>query len=455
MEVIQAVVDYLLNEVGSSVFMPAVMVIIGLCLKMKLKDAFSSGLMLGVALIGIGMCTSYLSKTISPAITAFVDSTGMQLNIVDVGWSAAAGITWAWPYIFFMFPLQIIINIIMLATKQTDCLNVDLWNVWGKGFTALLVTYVCGNPYIGLACGCIQVVYELKNADVTYQKVKKLCGVPGLSCPHPMGLQAILMYPVDLLLRKIPIMRKEINVDTLREKFGILFEPHVLGFFMGTAIGLLGRMSVGNSLQIGVKLGATFYLLPMVAKLFMTALSPISDAASEIMKSRFPGREFSIGLDWPFMAGRNEFWVTGILLVPVVLFWAAILPWNNVMPLAGVRGATIVYSTMVLTGGCILRMWTLGSIFLPITLCVATYVAPAITQMAAQWSTYDLAEGQMISLVGIDWPEFRWLMMQVGEIFNGNLLGILFLIGYAILSYFYFKGMKKESQALITAENAE
>ena len=70
----------------------------------------------------------------------------------------------------------------------------------------------------------------------------------------------------------------------------------------------------------------------MVSTLFMKALAPISEAAGEFMKKRFPGKELYIGLDWPFLAGHAEVWVTCILLVPVTLLMAVALPGNATLP---------------------------------------------------------------------------------------------------------------------------
>lgn len=54
------------------------------------------------------------------------------------------------------------------------------------------------------------------------------------------------------------------------------------------------------------------------------------------MKKHFKDRQVYIGLDWPILAGRSELWVTVILLVPVELLYAIILPHNNVLPFAGI-----------------------------------------------------------------------------------------------------------------------
>ena len=88
--------------------------------------------------------------------------TGLSLPAVDIGWPGAAAISWAWPYAFLVFPLQLAINFVMLVTKQTKTLNVDLWNVWNKIFTAVIVTYFTNNIFLGFIAAAIIIVLELK-----------------------------------------------------------------------------------------------------------------------------------------------------------------------------------------------------------------------------------------------------------------------------------------------------
>lgn len=73
----------------------------------------------------------------------------------------------------------------------------------------------------------------------------------------------------------------------------------------------------------------------------MQSLSPLADAMSEFMKKRFKDREVFIGLDWPILAGRSEVWVTAILLVPVFIGFAILLPGNQVLPLASIINYSI------------------------------------------------------------------------------------------------------------------
>ena len=300
------ILNYILG-LGAAIFLPIIMIIIGLIIKMKFKRALISGLTLGVAFTGMNVVLGFMFDTISPVASAFVEKTGIQLNIIDVGWSPMSAIAWAWPYALFMFPLQIGINLLMLFFKQTDILNVDLWNVWGKIFTATMVAAITGNIMLGFVAAAIQVIVELKIGEATQKRTQEITGIPGVTCTHYMTLLCVIMEPVNKLLDYIPLLKKEnANADKLKDKIGIFGENSVMGFIIGGLIAILAGYSIKDTLNVAIKVGTALVLFPMVAKLFMQALAPIADAASEFMKSKFKDREIYIGLDWPFMAGQSE-----------------------------------------------------------------------------------------------------------------------------------------------------
>ena len=88
---------------------------------------------------------------------------------------------------------------------------------------------------------------------------------------------------------------------------------------------------IGILLGFGAGYGLSKSLMLVISKLFMEALNPIADAMSNFIKKHFKDRQVYIGLDWPILAGRSEFWVTVIVLVPVELLFAIILPNNNIL----------------------------------------------------------------------------------------------------------------------------
>jgi len=446
---LKTIIQYIL-DLGPSVFLPILMIIIGLIVRMKPSKAISAALTLGVAFAGMSVILNFMFDQISPAAQAFVKATGLKLNALDLGWTPVAAIAWSWPYAFLMFPIQIIINLIMLAFKWTDCLNIDMWNVWNKVLTAVLVQGVTGSVTLGLVVGAIEVVLELKNADLLHNQIYELTKIPGISLPHALGLTAVILAPLNRLLDFIPgINRINLNSEALKEKLGIFGENHILGFIIGVLIAIFARYDLKHTLILGVSSAAALTLFPMAATLFITALLPISDAAAEFMKKRFPGRQFYIGLDWPFLAGQPSLWVTTILLVPVILLMAIILPGNIVLPFGGILNICLAATAVVVTGGNLLRMLILGIITTPLYMYVATYFAPMITNLAKQVKTIEIPAGQLITWNGMEAPEFRYVFSVAAKMFKGDILpGLPLLIGYALLYWWYFKYMlKKEKEA--------
>ena len=185
-DVANAWIQGFLNSVGAAVFVPVIMIIMGLVVKMKVKDALSSGLLLGVAFTGMSMLISYMSGIIQPVGQAMLERVGIDLPILDGGWTTMAAIAWSWPYAVLMFPLMVVINIIMLTLNKTKVFNADLWNVWGKIFTAIGVEFLTGNILIAFLVAAVQIIFELSIADLYQEKIEELTGIPGVTCTHKM-----------------------------------------------------------------------------------------------------------------------------------------------------------------------------------------------------------------------------------------------------------------------------
>lgn len=437
------IIKYILG-LGAAIFLPVIMIILGLAMKMKVKRAVIAGLTLGIAFTAMNVVLGFMFDAISPAATEVVKNTGLQLTAIDVGWSPMAAIAWAWPYALLLFPLQIGINLVMLGFKWTNCLNVDLWNVWGKIFIASMVTAVTGNLFWGFLAAAIQIILELLNADATREQTYRLCKIPGVACSHPMVLQAPFLWLLNKILDYIPgVSNINMNAEELKNKLGILGENSVMGFIIGALIAFAGGYDVKKILMIAMQVATALVLFPMAAKLFMQALAPIADATSSFMKSKFKGRDFYVGLDWPFLAGQPEIWVTAIILVPIELILAVGMSQmgiNNVIPLASIINVVVAVPAFIVTGGNLIRMIIISSIATPLYLAVATSFAPIITSLAIETHALQVNPGQFITWIQLEAPEFRWAMAHA---LNGEILGIVTIVVYAIGFVWYLKSMKK------------
>lgn len=441
MDFLSNIINYIL-DMGASVFMPLLMFVIGIMMKMKPKDAFKAGLTIGIAFTGMSLLIDYMGSTMGGAAQAMSKNTGITLPAVDIGWPGAASITWAWPLAFLVFPLQIFINIIMLVTKQTKTLNVDLWNVWNKIFSAVLVSYFTGNVLLGFVAASILIFLELKIGDVWQPEIEKLTGIPNVTVPHFITLFAVIMYPMDQLLKKIPFLRKELNANAIREKIGIFGENSVMGAIIGLGLGILAGYGIKESLILSVQAATALTLFPMVSKLFSEALSPISEAVSDFMKRKY-GQDSNIfiGLDWPILGGRSELWVSVIITIPFLLLFSLILPGNKILPFAGIINLSFVVAALLLTNGNVIRMIIHGIWTAPIFLYGATYFAPYMTRLAKE--THTLAEGQhMIGWSTFEGPIIRYLLVNG---FKGDVIAI---IGFAVFIALYILLIKNRKKLI-------
>ena len=426
---------------------------------MKPKKAIICGLTLGIAFVAINVVLGFMFTTISPAATAFVKNTGIALKTVDVGWSPVASISWAWPYALLVFPIQIGLNILMLAFGWTNCLNVDMWNVWGKIFTATLVVSLTGSVPVALLIAAVQVVFELKCADIMEKTISSLAKIPNVTCAHVMNLECVILAPINRMLDFIPgINNINIDADKLKEKIGIFGENSVMGFLVGVFIAALGKCSVKVILQTGVGIAAALVLFPIVANFFIEALGPIAESAGSFMRNKYKGRNFYIGVDWSVLGGRTELWVVSILIVPVELVLAIVLAKfgiNSVLPLAAIINIGATIPALLVTRGNIVRMFIMQVITTPIYLVVSSLFAPIITKLAIEQKTLDVPAGQFLTFYGTEGPELRWALIKAANLMQEGVIVLIPIIVFTLLFIWTAKYMKKKDEQFEIEENLE
>lgn len=417
MSVLGNVINWILG-LGAAIFVPIIIIIAGLIVGMKLKDAISAGITLGVAFTGMSMLIGFMSDAIGPAAKAMLTHTGINLPIVDGGWTTLSAIAWSWPYAFLMFPLMIGLNILMLIINKTKTFNADLWNVWGKIFTGVAVAAV-SKPYFGTAASIalafivagIQIIFELKMADMYQYRIEKLSGIPGVTCTHKMGFTSIFMFPIDCILKKIPALNKRFDAATL---------------------------------TLGIQASCALTLFPVISKYFMMALEPISSAISAFMNKKFDDRTLVVGLDWPFMGGANEIWLAVFWAIPVTLVFSMFLPGNEILPFAGIVNNAIAVAAFLVTGGNIIRMLILVTLFAPAYLWVGTIMAPFISDLARSTGAVALKAGELISCSSIDGPIQTYAFSHVFKIMDGNFLPLVLCVIFVVCFIALYKYLGKE-----------
>ena len=95
-------------------------------------------------------------------------------------------------------------------------------------------------------------------------------------------------------------------------------------------------------------MAAVMVLMPRMVKILMEGLLPVSESAREWLNKRFGDRKISIGLDAAVALGHPAVISTALILVPITIVIAVILPGNAVLPFGDL--ATIPFIVAFIVG---------------------------------------------------------------------------------------------------------
>lgn len=379
---------------GAAVMMPIIFTVLGLCIGIKFGDALKSGLKVGVGFVGLSVITALLTSSLGPALDTVVSIYDLQLHVFDMGWPAAAAVAYNTAVGAFIIPVCLGVNLLMLFTKTTRTVNIDLWNYWHFAFIGAVVYFASGSLAWGFFAAIICYAITLTIADMTAKKFQDFYeGMDGISIPQPFcGGFAPFAWIINKGLDRIPGFDK-LNVDAegLKKKFGLLGEPLFLGVIVGIAIGGLTCNSwaeivdrIPYILGLGIKMGAVMELIPRVTVLFIEGLKPISDATRSLIARKFRGAEgLNIGMSPALVIGHPTTLVVSLLLIPVTIALAVFLPGNQFLPLASLAGMFYVFPLVLpFTRGNVVKTFIIGLVVIVIGLYMVTNLASWFTLAA-------------------------------------------------------------------------
>ncbi len=379
---------------GAAVMMPIIFTVLGVCIGIKLGNALKAGLKVGVGFIGLSIVTALLVDAMGPALEEVVKIYHLQLKVFDMGWPAAAAVAYNTAVGAFIIPVCLGVNLLMLITKTTRTVNIDLWNYWHFAFIGAVIYFASDSLAWGFFGAIICYIITLIIADMTAKKFQGFyANMDGISIPQPFCAGfAPIAWAVNKVLDKIPGINKlEIDAEGMKRKFGLLGEPLFLGIIVGVGIGCLTCRSwaeivdkIPYILGLGIKMGAVMELIPRVTVLFIEGLKPISDATRALIARKFKGAEgLNIGMSPALVIGHPTTLVVSLLLIPVTLLLAVILPGNQFLPLASLAGMFYVFPLVLpYTKGSVFKSFIIGLLVLTLGLYLVTSIAPAFTLAA-------------------------------------------------------------------------
>ncbi len=361
------------------------------------------------------------ASNIGPAVAAFVQGLGIQLDVADAGVFSLLSATWGSPIAIWFIPVGLSVNILLLLLKATKTLDADILNYWTWGITAIALYALTGNVIIALAGFAINELIILLIADWTAPKIGEHFEMSGISIPHGnAALWPPLGIAVNWLIEKVPGLRDlEADPETIAKKFGVFGEPVMLGTILGALIGIIGRQPWGTVLNLAVSMAAVMLLYPRMLHLMMEGLGPISEHLRNFMKEKF-NRDVYIGVDAAVLIGQPDVLAVGMVLIPIVLGLALILPGNHVLPLADLAIGTPFLISMCMPfmkRGNFVRGLIAGIFIFVAALYISGDLAPLYTK-AGQMIGMEVQDGVVWTSMAAGSNWITWVLVKLFGLFG-------------------------------------
>lgn len=434
---------------GPTVMLPIIITVIGLVFGLKLGKAFKSGLTLGIGFAGIRLLLDYMSSNLGPAARAMVENIGINLDVLDVGWGSIAAITWSSPIIVFIVFSIFAVNIIMLLTKTTNTLDVDIWNYHHMAIVGIMVHYVTKNIWLGIGASVVMAITTFKIADWSQPLIEKFFGIPGVSLPTVSATSTLLLaWPLNWLLDRIPGINKiNLTLKDVQKYLGFFGDQMILGLILGSAIGLLGGYSVTASLQLGVSMSAVLVIIPKMTSLFVEGLMPISEAAQNWSQRKFKNRKLFIGLDAAIVVGNQDVITTALILIPLTIGLAFILPGNRMLPFADLAIIPFRIAFVVaLTRGNFFKNIIIGLATTTAILYAGSITAPILTELASSIGIEVAVAGGALFISSFSATSLSHSFLIFFAFIGPLLITMPIMIAVIALFWFYFEVIKPKSK---------
>ena len=433
------------------VMFPIFMIILGTILRMKFSIILLSALKLGVGFSGIFLLFDNFVINIAPALEMIISIRGLNYPILDVGWPPLAGITWASSIAPLTIPMIICANLIMIATNLTRTIYIDIWNFWHFALLGALLQNTNHSFFLSMLATLLIGIYCIKLSDWTSPYVQKECGLEGITV-SPVSVVGFLPYAVaaNILLDKIPCINKlRFNANKTTTRLDIFGEPMIIGVLVGLFLGLMAEYDLKALSELCINIAAVLFLLPHCGTLIGNGMEPFSINLKARITNIFPNKkDLVIAIDSAVLFQNKSVIVTGVILMPIAIIIAFVLPGNQIIPLGDLPNLISVMAVIVIVcESNVFRGIILGIPIIVAYLLIATEFAPLFTNLSRQYGLDYTKEysGNISAFTDGGNPIRYWFYY----IFDGNFIAISVIPIVLVLFFITWKKHK----ILIASEN--
>jgi PTS system galactitol-specific IIC component len=446
MEGFQAAIDYFFSF-KAYVMLPIVIFVLALIIRMKVINAFVSSLKVGVGFAGVFIIFNFFVSVIGPAVNSIIETRGLDYPILDVGWPPLAAITWASVIAPLSIPLVLVVNMIMLGTNLTKTIDIDVWNYWHFALIGALIQQVTGNFVLAVCATVMIAVITIKLSDWGGPLVERYSHLEGISITTisasgllPWGVATEKAFSAIPGLNKITYTPAESSEET-DSRLSLLSEPMFIGVAIGILFGVLAGYSAKKLLEISIQIAAVMFILPHCAGLIGNGMQAFSLNLKQFITRIFPHKtELYFGMDSGVLMKNKSVLVTGLILMPISILLAFLLPGVRMIPIGDLANLIPVMSMVVIaTRSNVFRSVIAGIPVVIGFLYISTSLAPLYTRLSAQTGSTEITYEGYITAFTDGGHHLRFWMLHL---FQGNIIAFIVIPAIAFLFFITWRHYK-------------
>ena len=412
-------------EIGPVIIIPSILFLLGLVATRNFLKNLLYCIYVFIGMFGIAIMLTLLINFFTPLVETIVTASAKEFTVVDIGWVASGQVILNSPINLYIVIALITVNLIMLLLRFTRTINIDLWNWWILLMTGSIIFAITEIQWLGVLIAIIIYTVTLVIGDIYAPSLENYYGIAGVSNPQTQYVTwAPVTHLIDFVLNKIPGVRKvHVFYSEIQYKLGLFSEPLVMGFLLGFFIGIITRFktllivpqqSLLFALGKGLELAIIMILLPRFVNILYRGLSPAVNSIISFINRRITKREVYLGMDAIMFAGYPSVVALSIIVIPITVYIATVLPGNNILP-----GSDLIIIPFILvwaiapSRGDIFRSFIAAMVIVPLTLWIASDMGSLFTSFFARYNI-EVAEGvKNISSYGGGSNWLFWIILQI------------------------------------------
>jgi PTS system galactitol-specific IIC component len=434
------------NTFGSMIVIPIILFFISLAFGIKANKAVQTALFAGIGLTGYSFLIGAYLPIVAPVIENMVKEAGVNLPIMDMGWQVTAIVAYSTKAGMIYLALGLVFQLVLFLTGWTNVFQPSgMWDLYSYALWGSLIFLITNNMALAVAFMLVLNLWSTTFYEVLAKRWSKYYKYPNCTIVQLHNVDPVpFAIFSNWILNKLGAYKIRWKPDDLRDRLGFLGDPIALGFILGFILGFLGNINRlgelaawGQIMLVAMGTAAVMAIFPRVAAIFAQAFTHLAAASRKFAVDK--GREeIYIGVDDASGYGEAATLITGIVLIPIVLLIAAILPGNRVLPLVDLVAIPfIIQSFIAFSNGNIFKSILSAAIWFVGGLLIATATSPIFSNVYNSVATNATA-GTLVTSFAIMNKPF-WGGFTLFVLNNGWLaVGVLFVI-YVVMTLWYKK----------------